>query len=78
MGRPFVMPPATPKELVATIRHAFNDTMKDLAFLAEADKGMLDVDPVSGEEMEQILQRIYATPKALIQRAAEFNGSGGQ
>ena len=78
MGRPFVMPPATPKELVATIRHAFDDTMKDPAFLAEAEKGMLDVDPVSGEEMEQILQRIYATPKALIQRAAEFNGSGGQ
>jgi tripartite-type tricarboxylate transporter receptor subunit TctC len=78
MGRPFVMPPGTPKELVVTIRHAFDDTMKDAAFLAEAEKGMLDVDPVSGEEMEQILQHIYATPKALIQRAAEFNGSGAQ
>jgi Tripartite tricarboxylate transporter family receptor len=78
MGRPFVMPPGTPKELVVTIRHAFDDTMKDPAFLAEAEKGMLDVDPVSGEEMEQILQHIYATPKALIQRAAEFNGSGAQ
>jgi hypothetical protein len=78
MGRPFVMPPDTPKELVAMIRHAFDETMKDPDFLAEGAKGMLDVDPVSGEEMEHILQRIYATPKPLIQRAAEFNGSGGQ
>jgi tripartite-type tricarboxylate transporter receptor subunit TctC len=77
MGRPFVMPPDTPKELVNTIRRAFDATMKDPAFLAEAQKSMFDVDPLTGEEMEQILRRAYATPKELIQRAAEFNGSGG-
>jgi len=77
MGRPFVMPPDTPKELVSTIRRAFDATMKDPAFLAEAQKSLFDVDPLSGEEMEQILRRAYATPKALVQRAAEFNGSGG-
>ena len=78
MGRPFVMPPETPKELVSAIRRAFDATMKDPAFLAEAEKSIFDVDPLTGEEMEQILKRAYATPKALIQRAAEFNGSGGQ
>jgi tripartite-type tricarboxylate transporter receptor subunit TctC len=77
MGRPFVMPPDTPKELVNTIRRAFDATMKDPAFLAEAQKSMFDVDPLTGEEMEQILRRAYATSKELIQRAAEFNGSGG-
>ncbi len=77
MGRPFVMPPDTPKELVNAIRRAFDATMKDPAFLAEAQKSMFDVDPLSGEEMETILRRAYATPKALVQRAAEFNGSGG-
>jgi hypothetical protein len=51
--------------------------MKDQAFLAEAEKSLFDVDPLNGEEMEQILRRAYATPKALVQRAAEFNGSGG-
>jgi hypothetical protein len=45
--------------------------------LAEAPKSLFDVDPLSGEEMEQILRRAYTTPKALVQRAAEFNGSGG-
>jgi tripartite-type tricarboxylate transporter receptor subunit TctC len=77
MGRPFVMPPDTPKELVTTIRRAFDATMKDPAFLAEAQKSLFDVDPLTGEEMEQILRRAYATPKELVQRAAEFNGSGG-
>ena len=77
MGRPFVMPPDTPKEFVTTIRRAFDATMKDPAFLAEAEKSLFDVDPLTGEEMEQILKRAYATPKALIDRAAEFNGSGG-
>jgi tripartite-type tricarboxylate transporter receptor subunit TctC len=77
MGRPFVMPPDTPKELVTTIRRAFDATMKDPAFLAEAEKSLFDVDPLSGEEMQRILERAYATPKALVARAAEFNGSGG-
>jgi tripartite-type tricarboxylate transporter receptor subunit TctC len=77
MGRPFMMPPDTPKNLVTTIRRAFDATMKDPAFLAEAEKSLFDVDPLSGEEMEQILRRAYATPKPLVQRAAEFNGSGG-
>jgi hypothetical protein len=77
MGRPFIMPPDTPKELVNTIRRAFDATMKDPVFLAEAAKSLFDVDPLSGEEMEQILKRAYATPKNLVQRAAEFNGSGG-
>jgi tripartite-type tricarboxylate transporter receptor subunit TctC len=77
MGRPFVMPPGTPKEYVNTIRRAFDATMKDPAFLAEAEKSMFDVDPITGEEMQRILARAYATPKPLVQRAAEFNGSGG-
>lgn len=78
IGRPFVMPPDTPKEMVAVIRRAFEATLKDPAFLAEAEKTMLEVDPISGEEMEQMLKRAYATPKALVQRAAEFSGGGAQ
>jgi tripartite-type tricarboxylate transporter receptor subunit TctC len=78
MGRPFVMPPETPKEMVAVIRRAFEATLKDPGFLAEAEKTMLEVDPITGEEMEQMLKRAYATPKALVQRAAEFSGGGLQ
>jgi hypothetical protein len=54
------------------------DGSADPAFLAEAEQSLFDVDPLTGEEMEQILARAYATPKELVQRAAEFNGSGAQ
>lgn len=77
MGRPFVMPPGTPKDLVNTIRRAFDATMKDPAFLAEAEKSLFDINPLTGEEMEAILHRAYATPKSMIRRAGELNGSGG-
>jgi tripartite-type tricarboxylate transporter receptor subunit TctC len=76
IGRPFVMPPGTPKEMVSVVRRAFDATMKDPGFLAESEKALLEVDPVTGEEMEQLLARAYATPKALVERAIELGGSG--
>ena len=78
IGRPFVMPPGTPKEMVTIIRRAFDATLKDPSLLAEAEKTMLEVDPVNGEDMEQLLIRAYATPKPLVQRAIELGGSGAQ
>jgi tripartite-type tricarboxylate transporter receptor subunit TctC len=78
MGRPFMMPPGTPKEMVTAVRRAFDATMKDAEFLADAEKMMLEVDPLTGEEMEQKLKRAYATPKPLVQKAAEFSGAGAQ
>jgi hypothetical protein len=74
MGRPFIMPPGTPKETIAAVRRAFDATMKDAAFLAEAEKALLEVDPITGEEMEQIVRRAYSAPKALVQKAIEYNG----
>jgi tripartite-type tricarboxylate transporter receptor subunit TctC len=77
IGRPFMMPPDTPKEMVAVIRRAFDAVMQDPGFLADAEKTLLEVDPVTGEEMEQILKRAYSSPKALVRKAAEFSGAGG-
>jgi tripartite-type tricarboxylate transporter receptor subunit TctC len=77
IGRPFVMPPDTPAEMATQVRRAFDAVMKDRDFLADAEKAMLEVDPVTGEEMEQILKRAYASPKALVQKAAEYTASGG-
>lgn len=72
IGRPFMMPPGTPAELVTTIRRAFDATMKDKVFLAEAEKRLLEVDPLTGEEVEKLIKDGYATPKPLIEKAAEF------
>jgi tripartite-type tricarboxylate transporter receptor subunit TctC len=75
LGRPFLMPPDTPKVMVSAIRRAFDETLRDPLFLADAEKALLEVNPVTGEAMEQALKDAYATPKELIRRAAEFNGS---
>ena len=77
LGRPFLMPPGTPDNMVAVIRKAFEETMKDPAFLADGEKSLLDVDPVFGEEMHKIIADAYATSPALVQKAAPFSGIPG-
>jgi tripartite-type tricarboxylate transporter receptor subunit TctC len=75
MGRPFLMPPGTPKDMVMVMRRAFDATMEDPAFLADARQAFLEVDPMTGETMERIVKDAYAMPKALMQRAVEMHGS---
>lgn len=74
MGRPFFMPAGTPKEYVEVMRKAFDATLRDPAFLAEAERTRLEIEPVSGAEMEKMIKRAYETPKALIERAAKLKG----
>jgi tripartite-type tricarboxylate transporter receptor subunit TctC len=70
IGRPFVAPPDMPAGRVKMLRDAFNATMKDPEFLAEAKKSKLDVHPQTGEQLEALIKRIYATPKDLVQKIA--------
>jgi tripartite-type tricarboxylate transporter receptor subunit TctC len=74
LGRPFLMPPGTPKEYVAAMRKAFDETLKDAAFLADAKKSRLEVDPVSGAEMDTMIKDAFETPKPLVQEAAKYQG----
>jgi tripartite-type tricarboxylate transporter receptor subunit TctC len=76
LGRPFVMPPGTPKELVTIMRRAFDATLKDPLFRGDAERALLEVDPITGEAMEEALRKAYAAPPALVQRAAELSGGG--
>ena len=68
-ARPFAAPPGVPKERVAALRKAFADTTGDRQFLDDADKAQLEIDLVSGEEIDAILARVYKTPQAVIERA---------
>jgi tripartite-type tricarboxylate transporter receptor subunit TctC len=71
MGRPYVAPPNLPADRLAVLRQAFMDTMTDKDFLAEADKTQLEVNPVSGEDVEKLVKDIYATPADIIAKAKE-------
>jgi tripartite-type tricarboxylate transporter receptor subunit TctC len=74
LGRPFLMPPGTAKEYVAAVRKAFDEMMKDPAFLADAEKSRLEVDPVSGAEMDKMIKDAFETPKPLVEEAAKYQG----
>jgi tripartite-type tricarboxylate transporter receptor subunit TctC len=69
MGRPYVAPPNLPADRLATLRQAFMDTMKDKDFLTEADKAELEINPVSGEDVEKLVKDVYATPPDIIAKA---------
>jgi tripartite-type tricarboxylate transporter receptor subunit TctC len=72
MGRPFVVAPDVPADRVAALRAAFDATMKDDAFLAEAKKQRMEIDPVSGAEINALLERVYSAPPAMIARIREL------
>ncbi len=72
MGRPYLAPPGIPKDRAEALRKAFDDTMKDKEFLADAEKSQLEITPVGGAEVEQLVKDIYQTPKPLADKAAEF------
>ncbi len=71
-GRPFVMPPGSPAPMVAALRKAFDATMADKEFLAEANKVAMEVEPMSGAEVQRLLVAAFATPQALIDKATEL------
>jgi tripartite-type tricarboxylate transporter receptor subunit TctC len=68
-GRPYVLPPGVPPERVEALRKAFLQTLNDKNLRAEADKMQLDVDPMTGDELQKLVAELYATPPRLIERA---------
>ena len=71
ISRPFVMPPGTPKDRVQIIRQAFLATLKDPAFVAEAEKSKLEIDPVTGETLEKIVAGLYKMNPAMLAKLKE-------
>jgi len=69
--RPYFLPPGTPRERVELLRQAFMDTLKDSEFLAEAGKARLEVDPVTGPEMEKIIAGLFSLEPRLVARLKE-------
>jgi tripartite-type tricarboxylate transporter receptor subunit TctC len=72
MGRPFLAPPGIPAERVAVLRKAFMDTVNSGEFLAEAGKMQLEINPVSGDAVQKIVQEVYRTPKAVAAAVAQM------
>jgi tripartite-type tricarboxylate transporter receptor subunit TctC len=69
---PFVAPPGVPKDRAEALRAAFNATMQDKAYLAEAEKAKLEIMPIAGEEIERLIIELYATPAPIVQKTIEM------
>ncbi len=67
-GRPFAVPEGAPAARVAALREAFVKTINDPDFRADMARAGADIDPVSGEELDTLTQRLYATPPATVDR----------
>ena len=76
IGRPFLAPPGLPAERVALLRKAFDATVNDPAFVADADKQRLTVIPLTGVEVGKIIQATVDASPTVIERAKKVMGAG--
>ena len=70
IGRPFFAPPGVPSDVLKVLRAGFDATMKDPEFVAEVKQRKLTLEPENGEYLERLINRIYATPKPIVERIA--------
>jgi hypothetical protein len=71
IARPFATPPGLPADRLALLRRAFDETMRDPDFLAEAKRMDIDVRPVGGEAVATLIKEIYASPPEAIRIATD-------
>ncbi len=69
VGRSIVAPPALPAQTVATLRRAFDDTLADPVFLEEAKRAGIQLKPMSGERLQDLVSRVGSFPPPLLERA---------
>ena len=72
LGRPFLAPPGVPADRLEALRKAFMDTMKDPEFLAEAAKAQLEVTPIDGIKVQQIVVDAYKVDPAIAKKTEEL------
>ena len=74
IGRPYIVPKAVPADRFAALRAAFDATMKDPEFLADAAKQRLIVTAMTGTEVEDFIKELYKTPPDVVTAARTISG----
>jgi tripartite-type tricarboxylate transporter receptor subunit TctC len=67
--RSYIAPPQTPAEPLGILRTAFDAAMKDPAFLADAEKMKISITPLGGGKVQDLIARLYSTPREFVDRA---------
>jgi len=71
INRLYSLPPGTRKDRVQILRRAFMETMKDPAFIADANKSKMEIDPISGEEVEAVVADLFKLSPAVVAKLKE-------
>ena len=67
--RSYIAPPQTPAEVLGMLRTAFDATVKDPAFLADAERMKISITPLAGGKVQDLIGRLYSTPREFVERA---------
>jgi tripartite-type tricarboxylate transporter receptor subunit TctC len=76
MAWPYIAPPDVPNDRAGALRAAFSETMKDRDFLADAEKSLLEIKPVTGQDIRKLVKDVYKTPAAIARRVADILKEG--
>jgi tripartite-type tricarboxylate transporter receptor subunit TctC len=76
IARPLLAPPGIPAPQLALLRQAFDETMRDPAFLAQAKSIRIDINPVSGAEIDRLLHNLRETPDSVIDQLRQAVSGG--
>ena len=74
LGRPIVAPPGVPADRIKILRDSFDKTIAEPAFLAEAEKRRLEIDPTKWDELESLAKEVMATPPDIVGRMRKLLG----
>ncbi len=75
IARPYIAPPGTPPARVNALRRAFDASMKDAELLSEAKRLNVDISPMTGEDVQKLLNRIYSSPTHIVEHARKLAGA---
>jgi tripartite-type tricarboxylate transporter receptor subunit TctC len=78
LGRPYLAPPGVPAERLAILRKAFEATLKDQAFLAEAEKLQIDIDPIGADDVTQLVRETVNAPASVVAKTKAAIESTGE
>jgi len=77
-GRPYFLPPEVPAARVEALRRAFDATMRDADFIAEAARLQLDIDPMRGEDVQALVAELARTPADVVARVRGILAGAGR
>ena len=78
MARPFAAPPGLPEDRKQALRNAFDATMADAEFLAETRQRGLEVNPVSGADIDKLVDELYRTPPDIVAEVRKMISDGAK